>query len=206
MYVPVQIINHKPKPKWFNSSVFKQINRNTELGILIKLQNLLPILSLIQTIETLLLLLRGRLSPLFKLTHTNNVKHKLQNPSLFWKYIRGCTRVHHDVGILLQDDGSFTHSGYESANTLNKFFIISVFTKELMTNIPTLLDRSIGYKLHNIILTHQDVLDQLNLLNTEKSYGLIIATHGYLKKLKMGSFTPLLYFNKSFDEAILPTS
>ena len=33
-----------------------------------------------------------------------------------------------DVDILLQDDGSFTHTDYEIANTLNKFFT-SVFTK-----------------------------------------------------------------------------
>ena len=69
--------------------------------------------------------------------------------------------MYHDVGILLQDDGSFTRSDYESTNTLNKFFT-RVFTIEPMANIPTLPDRSSGCKLHNIVLTYQDVLDQLN--------------------------------------------
>ena len=98
----------------------------------------------------------------FETNLANSIKH---NPSLFSKYVRDNTRVHHDVGILLQDDGSFTRSDCESANTLNKFFT-RVFTKELMANIPTLPDKSSGRKLHNIVLTHQDVLDQLNRLKT----------------------------------------
>ena len=42
----------------------------------------------------------------FETNLANNVKH---NFSLFWKYVRDNTRVHHDIGILLQDDSSFIH-------------------------------------------------------------------------------------------------
>ena len=190
MYVPVQITNHKPKPKWFNSSVFKAIKQKHKAWNTYKATKSPSNFIAYTNYRNNATAAERKAKSTFQTNLANNVKH---NPSLFWKYVRDCTRVHHDVGILLQDDGSFTHSDYESAYILNKFFT-SVFTKELMTNIPTLLDRSISYKLHDIILTHQDVPDQLNHLNTEKSHGLIIATHGYLKKLKMGSFTPLLYF------------
>ena len=43
----------------------------------------------------------------FETNLANNVKH---NPSLLWKYVRDNTRVHHDIGILLQDDSSFIRS------------------------------------------------------------------------------------------------
>ena len=82
----------------------------------------------------------------------NNIKH---NPSLFWKYVRNNSRIRQDVDILLQDDGSFTHTDCEIANTLNKFFA-SVFTNEPTEEIPVLPDRTNGCSLQNIDLTHQD--------------------------------------------------
>ena len=60
-----------------------------------------------------------------------------------------------------------------------------------MTNIPTLPDMSSGYKLHDIVLTHQDVLDQLNRLNTDKSCGSDNCHPCVLKEVKDGLIVPL---------------
>ena len=64
----------------------------------------------------------------------------------------GYIPYNHDVNVdtLLQEDGSFTQSDYEIANTLDKFFT-SVFARNRNTNLH---DRSNGYILWNIDLIH----------------------------------------------------
>ena len=107
---------------------------------------------------------------------------------------------------MLQEDGSLTISDYESANTLNKFFT-SVYTKEPTIDIPSLSDRSNGCKLQSISLTHQDVLNQLNRLKTNKSCGPDNVHSRVIKEVKDGLTVPLYYiFRKSLEEAVLPMS
>ena len=113
MYVPVQIINHTPKPKWFNSSVFKAIKQKQKAWNTYKATKSPSNFITYTNYRNNAIAAVRKAKSTFQTNLANNVKHKLHNPSLFWKYVRGCTRVHHDVGILLQDDGSFTHSGYE---------------------------------------------------------------------------------------------
>ena len=58
--------------------------------------------------------------------------------NIIWKYVRSCTKVRSNVGILEHDDGSFTETDYEAANVLNSFFTI-VFTHESLSDILTSL-------------------------------------------------------------------
>ena len=51
--------------------------------------------------------------------------------------------MQNDVLAITKDDGSTMSSGYETGNSLNRFFS-SVFTDEPLTNIPSLGNRSNG--------------------------------------------------------------
>ena len=72
-----------------------------------------------------------------------------------------------------------------------------------MANIPTLPDRSSGCKLHDIVLTHQDVLDQLNGLKTDKSCQLDNCHPRVLKEVKDGLILPLIIFFISFWKRLI---
>ena len=116
------------------------------------------------------------------------------------------SRIRQDVDILLQDDGSFTHTDYEIANTLNKFFA-SVFTNEPTEEIPVLPDRTNGCSLQNIDLTHQDIINQLNQPKTHKSCGPDNCHPHVLKEIKNGLIAPIYYlFRQSLAESTLPSS
>lgn len=43
------------------------------------------------------------------------------NCNLFWNYVRSCTKVSSDVGVLECGDGSLTETDYEVVNVLNTF-------------------------------------------------------------------------------------
>ena len=135
-----------------------------------------------------------------KSTFESNLAISIKNnPSIFWKYVRNNAKVHSNVIALTKDDDSITCSDYETANSLNKFFS-SVFTitNEPPINIPSLGDRSKGCYLDNISITHNDVLNELNRLKTNKCCGPDNCHPCVLKKVKDGLVLPLyLLFNKS---------
>ena len=92
-----------------------------------------------------------------------------------------------NVGILERVDGSFTETDYEAANVLNSFFT-SVFTNESLSDIPSLSNKFNGEDLNNISISHQDIIDQLNKLNPNKSLDQIKSIHELLRKSKMALF------------------
>ena len=124
LYAPVQITNHKPKPKWFNSSVFKAIRQKLKAWNTHKAtKSPFNFITYTNYGNAATAALRKAKST-FEINFANNVKH---NASLFWKYVRDCTRVHHDVGILLQDYGSFTHSQGRSQRFSRSGFGLTTF-------------------------------------------------------------------------------
>ena len=101
---------------------------------------------------------------------TRLAKDIQQNSTLFWKYVRNNTKVRQDIDKLVKEDGTLTCSDHEVANCLNDFFT-SVFTNEPTSSIPNLPDRSNGNILQHIEITHQDISNQLDRLETSKSCG-----------------------------------
>ena len=82
-----------------------------------------------------------------------------------------------------------------------------MFTDEPPINIPSLGDRYKGCYLDNISITHNDVLNELNRLKTNKCCGPDNCHPCVLKKVKDGLVLPLyLLFNKSLQEDTLPIS
>ena len=127
--------------------------------------------------------------------------------NIFCKYVRSCTKVRSNVGILERDDGSFTETDYEAANVLNSFFT-SVLTNESLSDIPSLSNKFNGEDLNNILSnSHQDIIDQLNKLNPNKSCGPNKIHPRVIKEIKDGLILSLFYiFTKSLCEGTLPVS
>ena len=86
------------------------------------------------------------------------------NSNLFWKYVRSCTKVKSNVGILKRNDGLTTETDYEADNVLNTFFT-SVFTKEPINDIPCLPNKSNSKVLSDITISHQNIINQLQKLD-----------------------------------------
>ena len=83
----------------------------------------------------------------------------------------------------MKEDGVLTCSDHEVANCLNDFFT-GVFTNEPVSNVPSLPDRSNGSILQDIEITHQDILNQLGQLKTNKSCDSdIINCHPHVLKM-----------------------
>ena len=132
-----------------------------------------------------------------KYTFKRNLASKVKSDcNIFWKYVRSCTKVQSNFGILERNGGLFTETDYEAANVLNTFFT-SVFTNESLSNIPSLSNKFNGKDLNNINISHQDIIDQLNKLNPNKSCGPDKIHPQVIKEVKDGLVLPSLCFTYS---------
>ena len=97
-------------------------------------------------------------------------------------------------------------SNNEKASTLNAFFS-SVFTRENMDSMPDQEEREIEQLLNEVNFTHEEVLNKLKSLKTDKSPG-PDQIHARLLKEYADELTVPLYalFRQSLDEGKLPQS
>ena len=139
-----------------------------------------------------------------KYTFEKNLASKVKSDC--WKYVRSCTKVQSSVGAMERDDGILTETNYETANVLNSYFT-SVFTKESLFDIPSLTDRSDGNDLGNMAITHRDIIDQIYMLDPNKSCGPDTIHPRVIKGTIDGLISPLFYiYTKSLHQGSLPAS
>ena len=82
-----------------------------------------------------------------------------------------------------------------------------MFTNESLSDIPSLSNKFNGEDLNNISISQQDIIDQLNKLNPNKSCGPDKIHPRVIKEIKDGLILPLFYiFTKSLREGTLPVS
>lgn len=126
------------------------------------------------------------------------------NPKGFWKYIN--TKLKRVTGIanLTKNDKTLSKSDKEKAEILNDFFC-SVFTKEDLTNVPTLSPRNNDTFFTDIILTREAIKAKLNKLDASKASGPDnIPTIIFKSFSEEISLPLLLLFNKSLSEGQVP--
>jgi endonuclease/exonuclease/phosphatase family metal-dependent hydrolase len=97
-------------------------------------------------------------------------KEAKYNPKAFWSYIKNQTKSSQGVSPLEKQDGELTNKDIEKAEVLNSFFA-SVFTKEDLSNVPTLASRGYDQPLGTVTITQEDVLKRIRKLKPNKSSG-----------------------------------
>ena len=94
----------------------------------------------------------------------------------------------------------FTVTNYEVANVLNTFLLVLLLMSPCLS-----FHKFNGTGLSNITISHQDIIDQLNKLNPNKSCGPDKCHPRVIKEIKDGLISPLFYiFAKSLHEGTLP--
>ena len=131
----------------------------------------------------------------------NESKH---NSKPFWKYVNNLLKRSTGVANLIKPDNSFTKTDEEKADVLNNFFS-SVFTKEDITNLPNIENRSKNNFLSDIILTKEAVYLKLKNLKTNKAMGPDGIPAIILKELCEELCLPItMIFNKSISTGEVP--
>ena len=122
-----------------------------------------------------------------------------KEPMRFWKYVKQKTKSKSSIGNLLKTDGTSTETDTcsEKADELNNFFA-SVFTRENLSNIPTVQDLNFHKPLETIDININQVEKLLHVLNTTKSMGPDNMHPFLLQKLSKTLCYPLtIIFQKS---------
>ncbi|XP_052786222.1 uncharacterized protein LOC128221661 [Mya arenaria] len=92
------------------------------------------------------------------------------NPKAFWKYASSKLTVKSGVSDLKDSEGNLHGDDSSKAEILNEFFC-SVFTKEDVTHIPDLDDRSEGHELLETLISEEMIMRHLQKLKISKSSG-----------------------------------
>ena len=128
------------------------------------------------------------------------------NPKLFWKYVHSNTKTRQPVSNLYMENGTFTKTDHEKTQVLNKNkFFTSVFTKEDLTNIPSIDSQEGIKKLDTFQITEEEVQKKLNKLKPSKSPGPDGLHPRLLKELAPSLSHPLsILFQSSLNDGVLP--
>ena len=127
------------------------------------------------------------------------------NPKSTWRYMKTMNRVSSTVPNLRKNDGTFTSSHTEIAETLNQQYY-NAFTKENTTNIPTIpLKTLITPELQSFEISKEEVLKQLKDLKPNKSPGIDGLHPKVLKEVADVLAEPItILFKKRLNSEELP--
>lgn len=127
-----------------------------------------------------------------------------ENPKAFWRYTNSKLKNRPKLGDLQTADGKLTSDNQEKAEILNRFFS-SVFTKEDLTQIPTLHPIRSEINLASTLINPELVAKKLNKLNPSKSAGPDGIHPRVLKETANSICLPLsIIYSKSLAEGHLP--
>ena len=112
-------------------------------------------------------------------------KHAVSKPQKWWKLLKDLTKENdtHESIPALTVDGEIVMSDKDKASAFNKFFL-SVSRIDETNNILPDQERLIpGISLQSLSITNHDVLDQLLILDINKSYGPDEISPRFLKEI-----------------------
>ena len=137
----------------------------------------------------------------FKMNMALSIKNK---PTHFWSYVRSKIKSKSKIPPLNKPDCTKAFDAKDKAETLNSFFS-SIFTTEVMDNIPITNDIFLGDFLNSFIISQQMVYNKLINLNSGKSPGPDGWHPCLLKEMSDLIDNPLsMLFQKSLNEGVLP--
>ena len=201
-YVPMQKSKYKNKPVWLNNKCMRIIKKKYFLYKRYKESELHYDYQKYIEIRNKT---KREIRKSVKEYERKISKESKKNVKGFWKYIN--LKLKRSTGIcnLIKPNGDITQSEEEKANVLNDFFS-SVFTKEDISHIPTLPNRSNDTFMTDIIVTQQAVMDKLKKLDPNKAMGPDKIPPIILKELYKELSIPLTkIFNKSLNEGYVPS-
>jgi hypothetical protein len=124
---------------------------------------------------------------------------------LFWAYVNSKTKNHEPIPVLRKNNIDVTDN-LEKAELLNNFFI-STFTKENLTNVPSLAQRFPPNSICTVNITYDRVAKKLEKINENKAVGPDNIHPKVLKELRNQLCYPIhKIFEKSLQEGIVPPS
>ena len=107
---------------------------------------------------------------------------------------------------LIIDNGDVIVDDYEKANHFNKFFAQSSIVYHTSASIPSLIAEPVPM-LSDIVVREEEVLDQIKILDCNKSYGPDSISPRFIKMAGLSLVKPLtLLFNTSLSNGIFPSN
>ena len=118
-YIPTQLISPSgPKPMWMNSATMKAVKQKRKTLMKYKATKWMSDFVTYTKCRNLSTAAVRDANYMFEKNLASKVKSDYNR---LWKYVRSCTKVRSNVGLLERDDGSFTETDYEAPNVLNSF-------------------------------------------------------------------------------------
>ena len=195
--------NEKPKPIWFNKSVWRIIKK--KYYVFKRFLETKSGKDYLHYIE-----IRNKTNKEIRKASRENeksiAKECKSNPKSFWKYVRTKTKAKTGLSPLRKRNGDIALTDNEKADTLNEYFT-SVFTKENLDNLPPVKEAiwSEGKTLTEILVTPKAVENKLKQLDVNKAQGPDNIPPIILKELSKELSVPLsILFNKSIEKGIVP--
>jgi hypothetical protein len=131
----------------------------------------------------------------------------IENPKLFYSYVRSKSKTKVRVGPLLDDVGSLVDDNKGMSMILNKYFS-SVFTKENMNTVPEASEKvrfgkEVG--ISDIKVTEEKVEKAMRILKANKAGGVDDLDSSFIKQSMEGLVKPLkILYEKSMKEGEVP--
>ncbi len=132
----------------------------------------------------------------------------IQNPRQYWKIVKALMKENSStcepIPPLLNNDGNYSTSDYDKANTLNEYFTSISTVDDVGTNLPNFTSLTES-SINNIEITQLEITDVLSNLVVNKASGPDEISHKMLKETSKTLCLPLsILFNRSMHENTYP--
>ena len=145
--------------------------------------------------------LTRKLRQLFETELASNLKN---NPKAFWRYTNSRLKTRSKIADLRSENGTIEHEDGAKATILNSFFG-SVFTREELSDVPTLTIERPVPELSDIDISPPEVELKLHALNPSSAPGPDDIHPRILREARQALSGPLtLLFRKSLDTGTVP--
>jgi len=198
-YVPIKTL--KKKPPWMNQDIIQLVKRKKKAFKCYQENKSDYRYTIYKKIRSTV---SKEIRKAIKNHQTDIVKSLKSNPKRFWNFVNKKLKNKSTVTELKNDDGSFSITDEEKANTLNKQFS-KVFTVEDIGNIPYGTINDSSSSLCDIIITEDCVQQKLEKIDPQKAMGPDGIPARFLVNTAKTIKSPLTkIFNKSIEEGLLP--
>ena len=144
----------------------------------------------------------------------NIILENISNPKTYWKIMKmliksnkGCSNIP-PLQNIIQDEGleEIVYGDDENCELLNKYFSFISSLKDANVPLPDIELKTDNF-LRDIVITTEEIVDVIKIINPNKASGPDIISHKMLKICPEKIAAPLqIFFNKSLLQCKYPTS
>jgi len=198
-YIPTINIKNKSNPAWIDDEVIRASRKKKSA---LKKSKTTKDPKDINKFKQLRNSLKNLVTFKYKEYISNITEHVGTNPKRFWKLLKDRSKSKCSPSVITSD-GKDTTDPNEKSTIFNKYFQ-SVFTSKTHITLPP-IDTHVDPELENVIITEEEVLNQLKKLNPSKAAGPDELQTRILQETAETIVKPCTdLFNQSLQEGTVP--